>query len=182
MRLFVAVHVPDALQELLESDVVARLRPALPSARWTRREGRHLTLKFLGEVPEQRVAALAEAVGNAVRRHRGFSAAFARVGAFPSLRRPRVLWIGLGEGDAPMAALARDVDEAVEPFGFEREKRPFAAHLTLARFKVPAPVGSLPAVAVPSSPFVVDEVVLFRSQLRRDGAIYTAVARFPLAA
>jgi len=180
VRLFVAVDVPDALRDAIESEVVELLRPQLPEARWTRPEGRHLTLKFLGEVPEERTADVAEALREAACGHPPFRTAFATLGGFPSMRRPRVLWVGIGEGADAMAGVAADVDAALEPLGFAREKRPFAAHLTLARFKVPKPVGDLPAVLVPAKGFTAAEVVLVRSQLHPKGARYTEVARFPL--
>jgi 2'-5' RNA ligase len=181
LRLFVAFDMPTQLMEALESGVVEPLRPVVPGARWTRPEGRHLTVKFLGEVADERVRGISRALAHAARGHAPFEAALERIGGFPSLRRPRVLWVGVGEGADAMARVAADVDEGLGGEGFQREARPFAAHLTLARFKVPAPVGQLPEVDVPSRPFPVSEVVLFRSELRREGARYTAVERFPLA-
>ena len=178
MRLFVAVDVPAAVKDAIESDVVAPLRDAMPDARWTRREGRHLTLKFLGEVADSSV----DAVGEALRAVGGeaFEAAFEQVGGFPSLRRPRVLWVGIGPGADPMAGLASGVERALSPLGFEAEKRPFQGHLTLARFKRPQPIGELPPVEVPSDVFGVHAFVLFRSQLHPKGARYTALERFAL--
>lgn len=182
MRLFVAVGVPVAISDRIETDVAGVLRTVLPGARWTRPEGRHLTLKFLGEVPDERVATVADAIGRAAAAHRPFSAAFTRVGGFPNLRRPRVLWVGIGPGAPEMAALAASVDEELAGEGFDREARPFAAHLTLARFKTPAPVPPRPPVVVPDEPFEVVEAVLFRSRLHPKGAVYTPVASFGLGA
>lgn len=180
MRLFVAVDVPGAVKDAIERDVVGPLREAVEGARWTRPEGRHLTLKFLGEVPEERASAVSDALGGAVSGHSPFEASFEEVGGFPNLRRPRVLWVGIGEGAEPMGALASDVSSALEPLGFEPEKRKFSAHLTLARFKRPRPIGELPAVDVPSQGFEVAEVVLFQSHLNPKGARYTALERFAL--
>src|SRR5438552_2020131 len=97
MRLFVAVDMPDVVKDALEREVVAPLRAAVDGARWTRPDGRHLTLKFLGEVGDDRVRmvedALEPAGGGGV-----FDASLGDVGAFPNVRRPRVLWVGLGAG------------------------------------------------------------------------------------
>jgi RNA 2',3'-cyclic 3'-phosphodiesterase len=180
MRLFVAVDVPTDLKDHLEAEVVEVLRPRLPGARFTRPEGRHLTLKFLGQVPDDRVGEIASALREAAARHVSFEAAFDRIGGFPNLRRPRVLWVGIGPGAEPMARLAADVDRALAALGFEAEQRPFHAHLTLARFKTPRPVGDLPPLEVPDEGFAVDEVVLFRSDLHPKGARYTALERLPL--
>lgn len=181
MRLFVAADLPEALKAAVEEQVVEPLRARLPAARWTRPEGRHLTLKFLGPVEDDRVAPIGRALAAAAAVHAPFESGLENLGAFPSLRRPRVLWLGLGHGKAAMAALAADVERLLEPEGFQPEGRPFNVHLTLARFKDPRPVGPLPAVAVPVERFPVGEVVLFASELRRDGARYTAVERFRLA-
>lgn len=180
MRLFVAIDLPGALKADLESRVVDPLRDHVPGARWTRPDGRHLTLKFLGEVDEARAARVEDALAAAGNGFGGFTAAFDRVGGFPNLRRPRVVWIGFGAGAERAAALAGRVDDALSPLGFAVEKRAFTAHLTLARFRIPATIGELPAVEVPTEAFSVDEIVLFRSELRREGARYTRVRTFPL--
>lgn len=180
MRLFVAVDVPQALKDAIEAGVVDVLRERVEGARWTRQEGRHLTLKFLGNVDDERVEEVAAALRPVVGRHRVFPASFSEVGGFPTLRRPRVLWLGVGEGAEPMAELAADVEGELAGLGFDPEGRPFRGHFTLARFPNPRAV-EVPSVAVPGDPFEVGEVVLFRSQLHPKGARYTAIERFPLA-
>jgi RNA 2',3'-cyclic 3'-phosphodiesterase len=180
VRLFVAVDVPDELKERIESQIVDVLRPALSGARWTRPEGRHLTLKFLGNVDDERVDAIAAVVDAVAARHAPFEAAFSEVGGFPNLRRPRVLWIGIGQGAEPMAALASDLERSLEPLGFEPEGRPFRGHFTLARFPKPSAVGTLGPLAIPDEPFEVVRVTLFRSQLHPKGARYTALGHASL--
>lgn len=181
MRLFVAIDVPDELKQRIESDVVDRLR-GIEGARWTRPEGRHLTLKFIGNVDDALVDDLAGPVRSAVGPHRRFVSAFAEIGGFPNVRRPRVLWVGVGEGGSEMAALAGDIERAVEPFGIAAEDRPFHGHLTLARFPRPRIIEDMPSVDVPDQTFAVGDVVLYRSQLHPKGARYTALERFPLSA
>lgn len=180
LRLFVAVDVPDAVKDAIERDVVGGLRDGVPGARWTRPEGRHLTLAFLGNVDEERVPAIADALTRAVRDHAPFDARFEEVGGFPSVRRPRVLWVGIGEGAEAMSAVQRSVASELEPLGFPPEDRPFTAHLTLARFPRPRAIDALPSVRPPGEVFTVDEVVLFRSQLHPKGARYTSLERFTL--
>lgn len=175
-----AVELPGEVKEALERDVVEVLRPRLPGARWTALAGRHLTVKFLGEVDEARVESIHAAVSRAAGGHSPFEIALRDVGGFPDLRRPRVVWVGLGEGVEPLTALANDVEEALEGAGFRREARPYSAHLTLARFKAPAAVGELPAVTVPAMSFSARELTLFQSVLKRTGAVYTPVRAYPL--
>lgn len=179
MRLFVAIDVPQRLKDAIEDDVVGRLRDRIEGARWTRPDGRHLTLKFLGNVAEERVSDVRDAVRAGSVRHRRFSASFSEVGGFPSLRRPRVLWIGIGEGGEAMADLAADIERELSPFGFEPEGRPFRGHLTLARFPRPHLI-DLPEVVATADAFDVADVVLFQSQLHPKGARYTALEHFPL--
>lgn len=179
MRLFVAVDIPDELKARIETDVVDRLR-AVEGARWSRPEGRHLTLKFIGNVEEALVPDIGDAVRAAAKGHRRFSAAFAELGGFPDLRRPRVLWVGVAADE--MGPLASDIERALVPLGIPAEGRPFRGHLTLARFPRPRLIGELPDVVVPAEPFDVGEVVLFRSHLHPKGARYSVLERFPLRA
>jgi 2'-5' RNA ligase len=180
VRLFVAVDVPGSVKGAIERDVVDPLRDQVDGARWTSPEGRHLTLKFLGEVPDEVVVDVASVIGPAVATHRTFEARFEKVGGFPNLGRPRVLWVGIGLGKEELASLALAVDQSLEPHGFAREDRPFHPHFTLARFQTPRPVRDLPPICVPQTPFTVEEVTLFRSQLHPKGARYTALERMPL--
>ncbi len=180
VRLFVAIDVPEALKQAIESDVVRAMRDAVPGARWTKPESRHLTLKFLGNVDDERVDDISGAIRSASQRHAAFRASFAEVGAFPNAHRPRVLWVGVGEGSAAMSALAGDLERDLDPLGFPPEGRPFRGHLTLARFPRPRVVDELPSVPVPPDAFDVNATVLYRSQLHPKGARYTPLERFPL--
>ncbi|MGH2760131.1 MAG: RNA 2',3'-cyclic phosphodiesterase, partial [Actinomycetota bacterium] len=127
----------------------------------------------------ERTGEVSDAVRAAAGRHRGFRAAFSEIGGFPNLRRPRVLWIGVGDGAEQMAALAGDVERELAVIGFEPEGRPFHGHLTLARFPRPRVI-DVPDVSAPTATFDVDDVVLFQSQLHPKGARYKELERFPL--
>ncbi len=182
MRLFVAVELPEAVRERLARGL-AELRRELPPARWVRAEGVHVTLKFLGEQPESLVAALGAAVPAAFSALAPVTVQLGGAGFFPRPERPRVAWLG---GVAPgLERWAAAVEEAAAALGVPREGRPFTLHLTLARLDRPwgqravedfsARVGkwSFPA-------YEAREAVLFRSELRPSGAVYTALARFPV--
>jgi RNA 2',3'-cyclic 3'-phosphodiesterase len=180
LRLFVAVDVPREIKEAIEKDVVDVLRPALQGPRWTRPEGRHLTLEFLGETPDERIPEIARVLRKAAKKNRPFETSFEEIGGFPTLRRPRVIWIGLGEGADQMRSLAADVNRELEPLGFDPESRPFTPHYTLARFARPRVIAEMADVVIPHTKFAVNEVVLFRSQLHPKGARYTALEQIPL--
>jgi 2'-5' RNA ligase len=145
----------------------------MPDLRWTRTEQRHLTVKFFGPVPD--LSSLAALVTAAVRARPPFTLALGGGGAFPSPRRASVLWIGASEGGEALSELAAP---------FAADARPFRAHVTLARVSrtrdLRAVVAALDACA-DSERWTVDELVLFDSDTRPDGAVHTEQARFGLA-
>lgn len=175
LRAFLAVPVPDASRLAL-----AELRETVRGrgVRWVRPETYHVTLRFLGETPEARVADLVARVRPAVAALRPFSLGLGSVAAFPSARRPRALAVDLAPA-APLLALAGAVEAAVVAAGFPAEGRPFRPHLTVGRVRDRVhPV--LPEIPVQAPPFEVAEVVLFRSELRSEGARHTPLDRMPL--
>lgn len=181
MRAFIAIELPESIRDALRREQ-ARFREVCPEARWTRPEGIHLTLKFLGDISNQQEVHLKDAL-NRLERFEKFTVRVQGFGFFPGAKRPRVFWAGL---DAPpaLAQLAAQVDATVASLGFAPEDRPFKPHLTLARFKVPRPQPKLEALlAVQNSPllgsFDVSEFFLWESRLLPGGAEYYKVARFP---
>ena len=135
MRLFLALELAPELIDALES-AIALLRAEAPELGWVPPCKRHLTLKFLGEVTEERLARIVELVDNVAREHRPFSVPLGGVGAFPNFRRARVVWIGV-EHEARLELLHHDLEIAGETEGFEIEGRAFRPHITLARVRVP---------------------------------------------
>jgi 2'-5' RNA ligase len=171
LRLFVAVDVPEAQQASVEA-AVAPLRAVLPGARWTARSTWHVTLKFFGEVPEDRLAPLRSGIGRAVAGERAVNSSLLDIGAFPSMARARVLWAGISDPGLRLARLAGRIGSET---GFPAD-RPLHPHLTLARMKVPAAIG--PAVdrfrpfTLDQEPFGIDKVTLFESHTERTGSRY----------
>ncbi len=182
MRAFIAIELPEAIHAALAREQ-ARFRVVCPDARWTRPEGIHLTLKFLGQISEEQVAQVKKALGQ-LERFEKFTVRAKGLGFFPDSKRPRVFWAGL---DAPpeLARLAAQVENAMAPLGFPPENRAFSPHLTLARFKVPRPQPRLQTLlAEQGDPllgtFEVSEFFLWESKLSPRGAEYRKVARFEL--
>ena len=156
-------------------------RDSFEGARWAPVENQHITLKFLGSTLSDRLSAVSDAITSTASGVAPRAATLTSLGAFPSGRRARVLWVGVDDPDEVMATAARRLDAALEPLGFRVEKRAFHPHLTLARFKVPRLLpAELPEVAAGLEPFAVDELVLFRSRLHPKGARYEAIDAFPL--
>jgi 2'-5' RNA ligase len=137
-RLFVAVPVEDdvragvaRLMEQLAGAPIDVRAPGQP--RWVGIHGLHLTLRFLGATPDARLAELSEAVAAASRGVAPFRVELNGGGAFPAPERPRVLWIGIGEGEASLVRLAGRLNDELQRLGWPRDDRPLQAHLTLAR-------------------------------------------------
>ena len=135
MRLFFAIELGEALRSALDH-AVAPLRAAEPSLAWVRAERLHLTMKFLGEVDDEGAARLARAADAVAGRHRSFEMTVGGVGAFPTFRRARVVWMGVA-GDPRLELLHHDLEVACGEEGFEVEGRPFRPHITLARVRTP---------------------------------------------
>lgn len=191
VRAFVAIELPENVRAAL-SRVIADLRGSGGNAvRWVNPESIHLTLKFLGDVEEARIAGVAHALEAACGPVPAFSLGLGSPGAFPSAGSPRVLWIGLTGHLDSLAYLQRRMEDALQPLGFPGEEREFSPHLTLGRVRegvAPAQrrlvsrlVGMAACQAPSAQPFGVDGVALMRSQLTPQGAIYTRLHRVSLA-
>jgi RNA 2',3'-cyclic 3'-phosphodiesterase len=182
MRLFVALDIPAEVRERLAA-LVARLRSTAP-ARWTRVEGLHVTLKFVGESPPEKAEQIRNAL-SAVHPGKIVEMSFRGVGFFPNERRPRVFWAGIEANDA-LAVLAAEVDERLVPLGIPAESRPFHPHLTLARFDTPDGASALlralePLGAVEFGGARCSEFYLYRSRLLPGGAQYERLASYRFA-
>jgi 2'-5' RNA ligase len=146
----------------------------------------HLTLRFLGDIEEAQVEAARKAAAAAVAGKARFRLAFGAPGAFPTLNRPRVVWLGVDQGRAELIALAADLELALVREGLGRADKPFAAHLTIARARDYLPPNALPALfqkhPAPRVEFVASQLELIRSQLHSGGSIYTRLEVSPLGA
>jgi RNA 2',3'-cyclic 3'-phosphodiesterase len=181
MRAFIAIDLPDSLHAALRQAQQA-LRSACPEARWTRPEGIHLTLKFLGEISVAQVKQVVASL-TPIGKFEPFRVDVQGFGFFPQARRPRVFWVGVGAPPA-LAQLVARVEVEMERVGFPREERAFTPHLTLARFQVPRPQPALEAALARQETaslggFEASEFFLFESKLSPQGALYQKVARFP---
>jgi 2'-5' RNA ligase len=191
IRAFIAVPLPLSLLEELD-----RLRRELEkqtpprSVRWVQSGSIHLTLKFLGDTPVERLPEFEKALASVARNAPICTFSIGGLGCFPNLHRPSVVWVGVQESTGRLAAVQDAIEEVMAPFGYEPEGRGFKPHLTLGRVgrKVPrgdaarvgqvvasTDVGQLAEVAV-------DRFELIRSILKPTGAEYTVLAEFPLRA
>jgi len=179
IRTFVAVPVPLEVTRPLAA-FAGKVGPEAGRIRWVDPESMHLTLFFLGDVVEDRVPIIEEALERAAAGVRPFTARLDELGAFPDLERPRVIWVGISEGAQQLGELKEAVDGVLEPLGFEPDRRPFHPHLTLGRVKKAGRRGAVAGAAsrwnLPAGSWTVDRLVFYQSTLTRKGAIYQQLA------
>jgi len=184
MRTFIAIEIPAEIKKGM-AEAQGRLKVSGVEAGWTRPEGIHLTLKFLGEVDEPRIPEIMDSLARAIGGAGGFRLEVVGVGAFPSPKNARVVWIGVSGDLERLLALQASVEEAMAGLGMEREDRMFTPHLTLGRIKHirsrDAWVNALDALKdIRLSSFDVEAVSLMKSELQRSGAVYTEIGRVEL--
>ena len=183
IRSFFAIEPPPQVRDEI-ARVSGLFRNTGADVKWVRPESVHLTLKFLGDVDEADIEPLAQAVGKAVAAHKSVELGIKGLGVFPGLRKPRVVWIGLGGNIDGLKTLQQSVETAAAEFGFEPEKRSFKAHLTLGRIRSNRGQNQLMAALETIKPepkaFTASEVIMFKSDLKPTGAVYTVMHRLPL--
>jgi RNA 2',3'-cyclic 3'-phosphodiesterase len=180
VRLFVAVDIPDRARDAVAS-AIEPWRERLPTGRWVPPENWHVTMKFLGRTWPRLVDWVHQGCRDAAAGIRPFRVGLEGLGVFPGPSRARVLWVGLRDEDGGLSALARAVEDRLSS-EFPTEKRPFSAHLTVARFNPPVPVvrDQLAQSTVEARPFRVGHLTLYRSHLSPKGARYEPLERFSL--
>jgi 2'-5' RNA ligase len=186
IRAFIALDLSLESRAVL-AEVIETLSQQVPdrSVRWIPLENIHLTLRFLGNTPLTQLEAIYEQLDRTAAMHEPFALYLDELGCFPNERRPRIIWVGV-KGDRDQAgALQRSIEQAIEPLGWEPEKRSFRPHLTIGRVKDEATRGGarieLPwGKGVAPAPIAVRAVHLYESQLTPSGSIYTIRHTSPL--
>ena len=181
VRAFVALELSQALKHGILG-LIEELRAEGVRASWSRSGTLHLTLKFLGDVDEDVLPDVAEALGRAAAQVPPFELATGSLGAFPSPRRPRVLWVGVTAPDA-LYDLQAALESELAGLGFPRERHRFHPHITLGRIRDPGvddTGGILASLEAPRGSVAVHEVLLMRSTLAPRGAIHDVVGAIPL--
>jgi len=185
IRSFLAFELPEGMRKAV-SRVSSELMPLLPRARWVRVENIHLTVVFLGQIPESSIEDVTGVAKSVCDRYGAFDIALKGVGVFTGVRNPRVLWVGLQADLERMSYFRNALQRKLKPFGVREEKRPFRPHLTLCRFKKGTRGGAplakiLDAYKDFSGPFyTLQKLFLFKSDLTPRGSIYTEIAQWPL--
>jgi 2'-5' RNA ligase len=189
IRSFIAIDLPNNIQDPLDR-VIQDLQAQMPHTpvRWVPARNIHLTLKFLGEVSSNNLEMLTKILQTEVPRHRCFEIKVGSLGAFPSIHRPRVIWIGV-EAPMDLMSLQRSIETETTRLGYVAEERPFSAHLTLGRVSHNASPDEVRQIGEGLKGYQVgllgitnvERVRLFRSDLEPGGAVYTPLFTIPLA-
>ncbi|MDO8446860.1 MAG: RNA 2',3'-cyclic phosphodiesterase [Deltaproteobacteria bacterium] len=177
VRAFIACDIPDLFLEKISS-VQDRLKGLDADVTWTKTGGIHITLKFLGDIEEGYIDKVAAIFEEASKGQTPFEISIKGSGAFPNLKNPRVVWIGVEDVANGLSKLQQGLDDRLKGLGFEPEEREFRPHLTLGRVRgsrgkerLSAAVSELREVEIGS--FAVDRVILYKSELKPTGAVYT---------
>ena len=185
-RVFCAIDLPDEVREKVLAHSM-RLRQSVIETRasWSRPDNIHLTLKFLGEIPQPRVESLSKAAEEVCHDLAPFTVSVQGSGVFPVHGSPRVLWIGIEDLQGRLGEFYQRLEAAAAKAGFEKEVRPFHPHLTLARLRSPQNARRLAALHKEAFfepvEFTVSELLVIRSELSSEGSRYSVIARHALA-
>lgn len=180
IRTFIAIEIPgniiSKIRELQEGIKVYGLK-----IRWVRSENIHLTLKFLGDVEAVTIGEIAKTISKTVERYPPISLNAKGIGVFPDIKRPRVLWVGLTGQLESLVKLQKTLDDNFKLLGFPGEKRSFKGHLTMGRIKAKIDVKKFGDALMAyrnfeSETFTADQIILYKSELKPSGAVYTKLS------
>jgi 2'-5' RNA ligase len=184
MRCFIAIPLPSETHQEL-SQIQSQLKETEADVKWVKNDNIHLTLKFLGDVKEEKIKIISKELRGVANKSTGFESGIGNLGTFPTLSNPRVIWIGISKNEDKIVKLQQRIEEILTPLGFERETRPFHAHLTLGRVRSKKNINrlteKLKSLSSPEfKPFMIDKITLFQSTLKPTGAEYSALDEFKL--
>ncbi len=177
MRLFIALPLPEPIKDTLDR-ITNELKARGGKVRWVAAKNLHLTVRFLGETEVAKIPKLKKLIDETAAKFPAAETSIDRLGGFPNLNRPRVIWAGLAENEAveSLVKMARQIELAVRQLRFEADKKGFKPHLTLGRVKDPRDLGPLPdylkSYRFEPMPLTLDQLVLFQSTLTPQGPIY----------
>lgn len=182
-RLFIAVELNPAVQEAIGL-IQDQLKKSGADVKWVRFKDIHLTLKFLGDTPVDKIDAIAAVLQEATSLVKSFTMEIKELGAFPKISSPRVIWLGLEAGKDQAKQIATTLEEKLEPLGIKREEREFAAHVTIGRTRSSQNSFALSKVMKEFKPAPstqeVDHIALIKSTLTPQGPVYEVLRRADL--
>ena len=185
MRCFLAIELPEAVRDQL-ARLQERLGSQVHGVRWTRTDHVHLTVKFLGEVPDRDIPGVCDTATTVAARYEPFELEVGGAGCFPPRGSARIVWVGIPDPPQAFIDCQRACEAGYAELGFKAERRPYHPHLTIGRVKDPRASRDIRLVVENEQRFEAgrfpgEELVLFQSVLERSGPIHTVISRSPFA-
>lgn len=179
MRTFIAIELDKEIKKAL-SKIQDELKTTQADVKWVEPENIHLTLKFLGEIEENKIPRISQILKDISSQTKAFMIALSELGAFGGLKYPRVVWIGIREGKTELSKLAGLIEDSLAQLKFPKEKRGFSAHFTLGRFRSGKNKDilcqKLNTTQVPELRQEIRSIILFKSILTSKGPLYEKIS------
>ena len=179
MRTFLAVEIPRRIKEGISDFIEEERKKDLP-IKWVEFRNLHITLKFLGEISEDKKKVITPVIKEVTENFQRFQINLEGIGCFPAPKNPRVLWIGVKKGSDRLNDIANGLEEKLAQLGIKKEKR-FHAHLTIGRIKKFCQIDEILVKDIKTELFVVNMISFFKSTLTPKGQIYEMIETFKLA-
>lgn len=176
MRIFVAINIPENIKNNIVS-VQEDLKKSNANVKWVEKNNCHITLKFLGEIEEKIMPEIISEIKSEIKEFNSFDASFYGLGMFPNVNSPKIVWLGIKQGENNLKLLAQKIENACLRLNFPKEKREFSAHLTLGRVKSYKNISMLVKKItlysnIEYKPFKINKVDVMQSFLYPDGPQY----------
>jgi 2'-5' RNA ligase len=179
IRAFIAVEIDQPNKQKI-LDLISDLKKSEADVKWVTQDQMHLTLKFLGNIDKIKIPEITDAMRSSAQDLTSFTITFSKIGAFPNLNHPRVIWIGIDKGAENLKTITEKIETGLEKLGFKREGREFKPHLTLGRVRTSKNMPELTKLIKEANfssegEIQISELILFQSTLTQKGAIYTKI-------
>lgn len=187
MRVFIAIELPDKIKNSLEN-LQEQLKKTEADVKWVTPKNIHLTLKFLGEVDDEKLERISKAIEEAAQENQSYKIHIHSLGAFPKIDYLKVLWVGAEEGDAETKKIAKNLEEKIMKIGIPKEGRPFSSHITIGRIRstlnrerlVKELKNLQETFGKENLEFCASKITLFKSTLTPKGPIYEVLKKVSL--
>ncbi len=187
MRTFIALTLPEQIRSRLAL-LQAELKETETDVKWTAPENIHLTLKFIGEIDEKTLDRIILALEKFIPEKKSYYARVSALDVFPKIHSPRIIWIGLGEGDKESRDIAEEIEEKLSDTGISKEERAFTSHITIGRVRsgrnkerLLRKINEINSLENEDLRFLVDRVTVYKSTLTPKGPVYEAIKELRLA-
>lgn len=180
-RIFIGISLPNEIKEKIEN-IKKTFRQSMINAKWVEKENMHITLKFLGEIPEEKVANIAKIIAKTSKFFKPIILEIEGIGAFPNMKKPSVLWIGISKGNEEIIKYQNLLETNLVDLGFPKDTKSYHSHITIARIKNHKNVDKLTTMIkeIKLGQMTFDKVDIIKSTLTPQGSIYNILEQIKL--